>query len=332
MGAATRILNALRNRSGRLINHIAPPAVATSLVSGTNAVTLVCQRWDYGSRFNGPGYEYRRFLPALYRMGALSGVVPIERRHRIRRDVQRLFTANKRNVVFAVFQDLGQIPSDFFSLKDDGFELFNWYTDDDMLFESFSRHVALKFDCNVTTYEGALQKYTGLGARAVKSQWAASAVSPPNPRRPYLFCFVGRMYGRREQLVRRLKQEFGELGFVHDSRLRPISEAEMDQAYCNSIFALDEPHAFQGGAIQVKARVFEAAAYGCALLTPRNPQLELYYPKDDLFQYSNDDELFHFLRDARINPEKYCAAGERARVLTGMLHLYTNRFEAIFGR
>ena len=221
-----RLKNTLRNKSGQIINQLFPPKTELHYGSGNFPFNLifVAPRWEYKSRFTGDGFEYRRFIPAFKKLVNTFCFVPIESKQRITAEIRNFKKENKKNIVFSVFQHSKEIPQDYFKLSEGGFYLANWYTDDDMFFNKFSKSVAKHFNLNITTFEPNLDRYKALGANAVVSQWAAEKCFSFLDRRRYLACFIGRMYGERTELIRELKKEFNDLVFVHDTRVKILEE------------------------------------------------------------------------------------------------------------
>jgi spore maturation protein CgeB len=332
-----RIKNALRNRVGQMINSIFPPKAETYRGVENYPINLIfCgSRWEYKSRFTGDGYEYTKFIPALKKMAGTVHFIPLEAKNAIVKTIKSFKNNDKMNVVFSVFQRHRDIPSDYFKLSKDGFYLLNWYTDDDMFFDVFSKYVACNFSLNVTTYEPNLPLYAKLGANAVASQWAGIYGCEFNESRKYAACFIGRMYGQRGTLVKKLKEEFGRHIFIHDTRVRHMTETEMISAYQNSWLAIDEPTAFDCRTQQIKARVFENASMGCLVLTKPNSRLSNYFaPGSEILFWETVPALIEIIRGCINNPDDYKKRARSAyeRIYKEHLyeHLYEHRFQTIF--
>jgi len=328
-----RIINSLRNRSGQIINLIFPPKHEIHYGDGNLPFSLifVTSRWDYRSRLAGDGFEYRNFMYAFKKLVNKIYFVPIENKQKISETIRSFKEEKKKIIVFSVFQQLKDIPKDYFELSKEGFYLVNWYTDDDMLFDKFSKHVANLFDLNIITFEPNIKDYKLLGAKVITSQWAAKMCYPFLNERSYLACFIGRMYGGRAILTERLKKEFKELIFVHDTRKKILKESEMINAYRNSWLAIDDSIASDKKNIQIKARVFEDSSYGCLVLTKPNAKILKYFKlnKEILF-WSDISELISVLRDFQKNPEKYKKLAYLAYNRVKREHLYEFRFKEIF--
>jgi len=162
---------------GAALNRVSPPAPEVHPGSGDAGLhaMLVATRWEYGSRLNADGFEYRRFLPALKRTAGTVTFIPVEARHQIVRHIESFLRPGQTTVALSVFQGVQAIPPDYFQLAGHGVYLANWHTDDDMLFEPFSTRVADRFHLNITTYEPNLPRYEAIGAEAVASQWGGLA-------------------------------------------------------------------------------------------------------------------------------------------------------------
>lgn len=328
-----RIKNAFRNRAGRTINRLFPPKTEIHHGSGDAVFNLifVAPRWGYKSRFVGDGFEYMRFIPAFKRLVSIVCFVPIENKKRITTGIRNFKKENEKNIVFSVFQNHKDIPEDYFKLSQEGFYLANWYTDDDMFFDKFSKHVADRFNLNITTFEPNLARYKAINANAITSQWAGISGCDFLKSRRYAACFVGRMYGQRTQIVKELNKVFGELVFVHDTRLKPISEDAMISAYQNSWLAIDEPLAYDGKTRQIKARLFENASMGCLVLTKPSDRIEHYFePNKEILFWETSSELIDIIRDCIDNPNKYKVLARLAYERTLREHLYEHRFREVF--
>ena len=140
-----RIVNSLRNRSGQIINLLYPPKFEMHYGDNDLQFNLifVTSRWDYRSRFVGDGFEYRNFIYAFNKLVNKVYFVPIENKQEITKTI-RNFKKTEKTIVSSVFQQLKDIPKDYFELPKEGFYLVNWYTDD--LFDKFSKHVANFFN------------------------------------------------------------------------------------------------------------------------------------------------------------------------------------------
>jgi hypothetical protein len=326
-----RLINGLRNRLGGVLNMINPPGPEVfDGVGDYMRVILVGLRWGYGSRLNRDGFEYRRFVPALARLCRRVDFVPCEGGRRIVSAIRDLCADTGPAVVLSIFQSRRQIPDDYFSLSGAGCHLVNWYTDDDMFFESFSRHVAQHFDLNVTTYEPLVERYQSLGAAAVASQWAGLPGLGFRDRRRYGACFVGRMYGCRRDLMKALQRRFGSRVFLHDTRLSVMDEQAMIDVYQDSWLAIDEPLSYDGRTLQIKARLFENAAMGALVVTRPNPRIERYYePGKEILYWNDVSDLIEIIDDCLRSPEKYRHIARNAYERTLREHLYEHRFRDI---
>ncbi|MDI9430235.1 MAG: glycosyltransferase [Planctomycetota bacterium] len=294
-------------------------------------VILVATRWEYGSRFNADGFEYRRFLPALRRLAGTVSFVPVEGGGGVVTHIQSLLQPAQRTVAFSVFQKVQSVPSDYSRLSRCGIFLTNWYTDDDMLFDRFSKYVGRQFDLNVTTFEPNLPRYEAISARAIASQWAGLGGCEFRESRRYAACFVGRMYGQREGLMKRLRDEFGSRVFLHDTRSKPIRDDAMVSAYQDSWIAIDDPLAYDGKTRQIKARIFENASMGCIVATQPNDRLHRYYePGREIVFWETPSDLVGLIHDSIENPQPYRRMARAAYDRTQREHLYDHRFAALF--
>ncbi len=328
-----RIKNSLWNRSGQMVNLLFPPKYEIHYGDNDSQFNLifVTSRWDYRSRFVGDGVEYRNFMYAFKKLANIIYFVPIENKQEITKTIRNFKKEKQKTIVFSVFQQLKDIPKDYFELSKEGFYLVNWHTDDDMLFDKFSKYVANLFNLNIITFEPNIKYYKLLGAKVITSQWAAKMCYPFLDKRSYLACFIGRMYGERAVLTERLKKEFKEAIFVHDTRKKCLKESEMIDTYRNSWLAVDNSIASDEKNIQIKARVFEDSSYGCLVLTNPNARILKYFKlnKEILF-WNNISVLIDIIKDFQKNPEGYKKLAYSAYNRTKREHLYEHRFKEIF--
>jgi spore maturation protein CgeB len=253
--------------------------------------------------------------------------VPTEARRRVVPSILSSLRPGRTTVALSVFQSVRSIPEDYFELAERGIYLVNWHTDDDMLFDCFSRRVGNQFNLNVTTYEPNVPCYEAIGAQVIASQWAGLPDCEFHESRRYAACFVGRMYGQRQTLVRRLRSECGDKVFLHDARAKPICEEAMISAYQSAWLAIDDPLAYDGKTLQIKARVFENASMGCVVATRPNRRLEQYYePGREILFWESPADLVRMIEDARIHPEHYREMARHAYERTVREHLYEHRF------
>lgn len=324
-----RILNAFRNRLGKVLNTFSPPQIQIfyGTEDATSELIFIANRWDYGSRFSGDGYEYRRFIPAFRKLFKTVYFMPVEMKEKIIPSIKKINLSDKKTNIFSVFQDMSAIPQDYFKLSKQNFFLINWVADDDMQFDVFSKYVAPKFNLNITTFEPYIDRYRSLGCNVLASQWAGIEGYEFLENRRYLACFIGRMYGKRKNLFRELKKVFGDLVFFHDTRVWPISERRLLYVYQNSWLAIDEPTSHDGKNLQIKGRIFENASLGCLVLTKANSRLLKYYkPNEEILFWNDMSDLVKKIKECAQNPEPYKEMARLAYRRTHREHLYEHRF------
>lgn len=328
-----RLIHSISNRSGRAIASMFPPQTEElgGAGGGLPSLILVANRWDYGSRFNMAGYEYRRFVPSLRQVAKHVLFVPIEMREGITPAIRNATNGRDNYLVLSVFQRESDIPKSYFSLKSESCKLLNWYTDDDMHFEKFGQFIANSFDLNITTFSPNLDKFRALGAKAMESQWAGLEEIEFEPHKEYLATFIGRMYGNRTKLAEGMKARYGDRVFVSDTRVTSIDEERMIRIYRASLIAIDEPMAYDGKNVQIKARIFENSSMGCAVATMTNSRLEQYFrPGKEILFYEDYDELFRILDNAQKRPEHYQDVARAAYARARSDHTYEKRFRELF--
>ena len=335
MIVSARLRHAITNRLGRVVARVSPPKPEEFLndTGQFSKIIFLANRWEYGSRFGLPGYEYRRFTPALNMLARHLTFIPIELHDESINAILRSVRGHYNVPILSVFQNLSDIPEAYFRLKETGSKLINWYTDDDMLFAKFSSKVANSFDLNVTTFEPNVPKFHALGAKVLASQWAGVEGIEFLWEKRYLATFIGRMYGARAQLAESLKTHYGERVFTSDTRLRSIPENEMLRIYQESLFAIDEPVSYDGANLQIKARIFENASMGSVVLTKCNARLNQYFKQnEEILFYRDYVHLFQILDDALSKPDRYLKVARAGYDRARTEHTYEKRFREMLNR
>ncbi len=131
--------------------------------------------------------------------------------------------------------------------------------------------------------------------------------------------------------MKRLRNEFGNRVFLHDTRSKPVSDDAMLSAYQDSWIAIDDPLAYDGKTRQIKARIFENASMGCVVATQPNERLHCYYePGQEILFWEAPSDLIGLIRGSIENPQPYRRMARAAYDRTQREHLYDHRFAALF--
>jgi spore maturation protein CgeB len=232
----------------------------------------------------------------------------------------------------------------------------NWFADDQWRFDDFTRHFAPSFDVCVTTDHDSVPRYRAIGVRrVVLSQWACNryAYSRVTTDLEHEVTFVGQSYGRRPEIVERLRRAGHEVecwGFGWPSGR--LDHGEMVRVFSSSAVNLNLSNAWQPqftlrmrlGALvrgidldtrprrdQIKGRNFEVPGCGGFLLAQAVPHLEDYCePGREFGVFTDDDDLVEQVGYWRSHPDERAAVAEAGyrRVLAE--HTYDHRFDEIF--
>ena len=234
----------------------------------------------------------------------------------------------------------------------------NWFADDVWRFRTFSRDVAPAFHWALTTSRVALSAYRGIGVKALYVPWGFNPdiFHPTEIAETHDVLFIGQRYGRRAQLIERLRGD----GYSVSTRGSGWPEGRADVSELAGLFAASKVNLnflessggyfrakglqFRGaGRIdallgrligyprQLKARPFEITACGAFLLTEVVPELEECFvsgkelgviPSYRQLRSAVDYWLTH---DAERR-EVAAAGGARA----AKDHSYQQRFERLF--
>lgn len=264
-------------------------------------ILCVMGEHNYGDPARGECYEYVNFMPALRKLG--HQLVFFESLNRnsyrdfsdLNRKFLQLVQAEQPDIIFCVLMHY-EIWLETFQLVRESTSaiLINWSTDDSWKYEQFSKFVAPVFHIFATTYQDALEKFSGDGrSNALLTQWAANSMhlSEPLPAQQcrYKVSFVGTAYGNRTQWIVALEKCGIHVDcFGHGWENGSVSTEEISEIMRSSIISLnfaDSGMVMQGlvpgRSRQIKARVFEVPGAGGFLMTEYANGLENWYRIDE---------------------------------------------------
>lgn len=212
----------------------------------------------------------------------------------------------------------------------------NWFADDTWRYRAFSRHVARHFSWVVTTSHAAKQQYDRMGdVRALFSPWGYDPeVYHPVDAEPVSDVgFVGQRYGRRGQIIERLRAE----GFSVSTRGSGWPEgriessalaAQFASARINLSFMQSSAGPFQRLGIrvrgswradglinrvvppplQMKARPFELAGCGVFQLTEVVPELlDFFEAGNEIGTFDSEQSLRRAIRYYLDHDDERCS-------------------------
>ena len=306
-------------------------------------VLCVFGQYQYGDRTRGFSEVFAGFMPALRRLGC--DIVHFESWNRAAHE-------NYRDLNVKLVDCIRTTQPDVMLTVQLGYELWTetighisevfdtatvtWTTDDSWKFREVSRFIAPYYHAITTTYAHRITDYHKLGIQSVLlTQWAASLDGCKQPvpaaRCRYPVSFVGTMYGRRAELVQKLRAEgipvscFG-FGWPEG----PVQAGMISDIMNNSVISLNFSAGAKGPEPQIKARAFEVPGAGSLLLTEDCPGLERYYTvggEIDSFRTFTElkDKIDGYLANPGLRDRMARAAFER----TVKEHTYDHRLKEV---
>jgi len=315
-------------------------------------ILCVFGQHNYGNPARGQSYEYSNFLPALRQLG--HEVVFFESFNKA--DYTDFAQLNRRllesvndlqpDLVFCVMMGYEIWLETLSSIREAGFRLLHWGTDDSWKYPQFSRFLAPAFDRWVTTSHAAGQRAVQEGHdNFILSQWAADAtnLAEPLPAKDcrYPVSFIGSAYGNRRRWIEILKANgikvacfgYGWPGgtIAADAIPRIIRESVVSLNFGDSGLQFRGLRPYRSR--QIKARVFEVPGAGGCLLTQPADYLEDYYrPDQEIAVFHDQTDLIATLQNLLANGEQRDAIAWAGYQRTRANHTYAARFGEILAQ
>jgi spore maturation protein CgeB len=259
--------------------------------------------------------------------------------------------AGKYDVVF--YQTAGQEPIDTAPLKDLSRQrpIVAWNSDDDWQWALTSQRAG-DFTHMVTTYPSIYRAYRDKYPNLLLSQWACLETREPRFPKSIDFSFAGAVYKIRNRQCRTLRREAGLKCFGRGARLANLGIPYFKGAFkltwlSGKALDFDRINAIwektcisytplQGGpngeVLSIKSRVFDMGYARTLMLCEAAPDLDAYYEDGkELVTFSTLDEAADKARFYRKNEAERVTIAGRYRERTLREHLWTHRFEAMFG-
>lgn len=178
-------------------------------------ILLNIHKYDYGIKKNGFSFEYDNFYRALKAMGHLiqlfdySSQIDEYGKDEMGVNFIKAIDEYKPDLIFSIFPPKHFSDDVLVQMKSRKIKSVIWMTDDEWLWESFSKNVCNYFDYVVTTDDKAILKYNKLGYKsAILSQWGFNPqyIKKLKIEKDIDVSFVGFINTWREYLIRYLKQ------------------------------------------------------------------------------------------------------------------------------
>jgi spore maturation protein CgeB len=309
----------------------------------------VALRYDYGDPSRGDSFEHETFLPVLREFSDELIYFPFDA---ILADSD-YFAMNRRllSVVDGVGPDLvffvlfeNQIARDTVRriTQATSSKTFNWFCDDHWRYAEYSRHWADCFNAVSTTSRDAYEWYRRDGFdRVIKTQWAVSRdrVLPRVTEEYEGLTFVGQHRKMRGKYVETLNEAglpiraYGKGWPAGRLAFEQLVDVNRRSAVNLNFADSHRPVWWKRRLRQVKARPFELAAAGRAVLSERDDEMDEYFvPDKDLLTFRGRRHLVRqaerLLADRDLREE--LGSSIHQKVIAE--HTYTHRMRDIFRR
>jgi spore maturation protein CgeB len=235
-----------------------------------------------------------------------------------------------------------------------------WNSDDDVRWDSYSRHYAPHYALVYTTYRSVYETQAAAHPNLRLSQWACPSRFRGFDRpKDLAFSFCGQAYGPRlkqlydlrsraglrffgkgtrlftghywpDRVIRAGGERIGRLTGLQVFRDSFLPYEQVHELWSRSRLSLNLQRSSDGTRLQIKSRTFEMGLSGTAMLSEPAPALELYYePGVEFIPYATIDECVEKARFYLAHePERRAIAAAYAR-RTEAEHLWTHRLARI---
>jgi hypothetical protein len=196
--------------------------------------------------------------------------------------------------------------------------------------------IATAYDICITTQSVIdIIKYENIGARPLflppggnPKFWAQCH---PTSERAIAVSFVGQNYGKRDELIRYLRENGIQVvtrgtGWTNG----PVTNEEMLKTYYDSLVTLGFGYTSRMNRIALKGRDFEVPMSGTAYITTANPELEKYFVEGrEILFYKNAKDLFEKVTFCIRNPQEAIKIGVAGRERALREHSWQQRWRTL---
>ncbi len=225
-------------------------------------------------------------------------------------------------VLWVAFRELFNFsPSTFQDIRAKGAKVIAWFFDDNIRFESYSRHWLPHVDYVLTDTPDCVAKYEALGKPSAFALPIPDIIPPPECVPQYDVSFAGDLRADRPDYLAALKREGLEVQLFGEAGHNFLSYNEMLRVFASSRINLNFARTYDGSMLGVKARVFEVCMAGGFLLTEFAPGLpDFFLPGQEVSTFGNADDLVgkvrYYLGHPRLRQTIAMAGAARARQYT----------------
>lgn len=193
---------------------------------------------------------------------------------------------------------------------------------------------ASAFTLNMTNDPTAVAWYESIGARAIYSPAGANpdVYKPVDVKRDVPVLFIGKKYGRREQVIARLMDKGIDVraygaGWPNGT----VSTEDMVSLINRSVVTLGIAETGDASILSLKGRDFEVPMNGACYLTQAHNELaEHYRVGEEIAFWQDEDELADKCRYYLAHPEEGEDMRHRAAIRARRDHTWRIRFERAF--
>lgn len=310
---------------------------------------LYCgMEWDYGDRNRGLSFEHDNFYPSLKQWDKTSEMmhfdfVELGKVHGLQRMSDMLYDSVQQfqpNALLGVWFDENHDPRREVLKRISATtpcKTIGWFCDSHFRYSNFDSRWAEFLDFCTTTSASAYERYQkdGLGAKAIKTQWACSPkyTRYPDARKDVDVSFVGQPHGDRRQVVGALQRAGLQVQTFGHGWGRRLTFDEMIMMFNRSKINLNLNNACDAQHKQIKGRNFEIPGCGGFILTELAENLHDYYaPGVEIGTYSSTNDLVDKVRHYLTREEERTKIADAGYHRTLSEHTYAHRFNHIFAK
>jgi len=253
---------------------------------------------------------------------------------RMNKEIFHLARSKNLDYIFYITYRNEVSPKTLKKLKQKGYKVVGWFSDDHWRFSNYSKFIAENLFCSITTDAKSVSKYKANRLNIIKSQWAANPkyYRPLSSTKKYEVTFVGQKHGIRNKIIEYLRKNNIPIKTFGRGWGNYIPFEKIVSIFSNSKINLNISASSVNEKIkQIKGRVFEVPMCGGFLLTDYVEGLEKYFNiGKEIVCYKNNKDLSHKIKYYLKNEKK------RKKIALSGYHValkknaWENRFHDIF--
>jgi len=344
LNRANKILDKIYGRlDNRSIEVLMDEELEKHLKHGNKTILYIGIRYDYGNKDWGLSYEHYNFYHTLLNMD--YSLIYFDYDRIKQKYGNKKMSEMLREVVYYYQPDIlfyyhyhDRIAHDIWKeiSKELPTKTIIGLGDDHWRYEE-TRPVWELFNLVVTTDEKGYErrKKEGFG-NVFLSQWACNHFMYKNLNLPRIYdiTFVGQPYGKRAEVIEKLKKRginvtvFGR-GWKN-TNIAP-SQSEFIRIYNQSKICLNMQYASVGSSMQLKGKDFLAPGCGSLLLTNDTEQIKKYFtPGEEIITYKDANDAAEKIKYYLKNEDERERIAQKGYERVMREHTYEKRFSEIF--